>query len=152
MKKLITLIVLTIFTASTLRAQKLVIGERAPELKVKEWVGKKPTTESQAKLIEFFYSASKPSLDRLKALDELSEKHKAKLLVIVIAKEDKTKIIQVVNPGVRKFYTALDDAGKSFSSYGVEFVPFSVIVDARGKVLWMGNSASLTDEVIKKVL
>lgn len=152
MKKLITLIVLTIVATSSLWAQKLVIGERAPELKVKEWVDKKPTVESQAKLIEFFYSASKPSIDRLRILDELSEKYKTKLLVIIIAKEDREKIVQVVNPGSRKFYTALDDAGKSFSSYGVQFVPFSVIVDARGKVLWMGNSASLSDEVINNVL
>lgn len=151
MKRFILSIILVLFAANGLIAQNIVIGERAPDLKVKEWLGPKPA-EGLPRLIEFFYSSSAPSLDRLAPLDKLATKYASKMSVVLIAKESREKIMEVVKPSTRKFSTALDDAGKSFSSYGVQFVPFSVLVDSRGKVLWMGNSASLTDQEIEKYL
>ena len=47
---------------------------------------------------------------------------------------------------------ALDDEGKTFDAYGVKFVPFSVLLDAKGRVLWFGNSSRLTSQDLDGLL
>lgn len=151
MKRL--LLVLAIFGVSISQtiAQKLIIGERAPELKVKEWISSK-SADSGARLVEFFFSSSKPSVDRLTVVNGLAKKYAGRLSVIVIAKEPKEKVEGILNPSSNSYLVAMDDAGKTFDSYGIQFVPFSVIIDSKGRIAWFGNSTSLTEETINKHL
>lgn len=152
MKKFVILTLLSFTTVLALKAQKLVIGEKAPDLKVKEWLSEKPSGGNQAELIEFFHTSSKQCSSRLAILNATAQKYAGKLTVILVAKEPADKIRPAVSPGNKKFATAIDDAGKTFENYGVQFVPFSVLVDKKGKVVWFGNPSSLTDDTISKAL
>ena len=151
MKKTLFLIAALACMAFGAKAQRLIIGERAPELRISQWLGEiRPADEHKARLVEFFHSSNKICLERLQVLDELAQKYGNSLEVIVFAKEPSTKIIEVVQPAERKFATALDDAGRTFTLYGVRFVPFTVLTDSRGRVVWFGNPSSLTEEIILK--
>lgn len=151
MKKIMFL-TLAMFVAGAVSAQKLVIGEKAPELKVAEWLSGEPSTEGKALLIEFFHTSSKPSVARLETLDSLANRYSDRLNVAVVSKEAKERVEEILQPGSRAYYPALDDAGRTFESFGVSFVPFGVLVDKKGRVVWFGNPSSLDEETLEGAL
>lgn len=140
---------LTVVTSAS--AQKIIIGERAPEIKVSEWLNGAPA-DSKAYMIEFYHSSSKQADQHLATLDAVAEKYAGKLNVIVVAKESKDKISSTELGKQHKFHTAIDDNGKTFDNHGVQFVPFSVIVDSKGRAVWFGNPTSLSVDDIAKYI
>ncbi len=130
---------------------KFAIGDRAPELKVREYLYDAPKADNLPRLVEFFHSASAPSLERLPALEGLAAQYRGKLNVIVISRESPDAFRKAVgeNPS---FFAAADDGGKTFAAYDVQYVPFAVIIDAKGRVAWLGNPGTLTAEELQKYL
>ena len=155
MKKLITIGMLLSFwiCSGNLYAQgsKLIVGERAPDLKIREWAAGGAAASGIPQLVEFFHSTSPLSEERLETLGALAGKYRGRLAVVVIARESREKIALLLTNS-HLFSVALDDNGKTFGAYQVQFVPFSVLIDGRGRVRWFGNSADLTDEIIQKNL
>ncbi|MFI3330971.1 MAG: hypothetical protein R3Y38_04125 [Rikenellaceae bacterium] len=135
------------FTSS---AQTLQLGAKAPDIKIKEWINGKPNLK-KAHLVEFFHTASKPTKTHIQTLNNIAKKHKDHLSVIFLTKEDKQKLIDVLGEN-SDFYLAVDAAGKTFQNYDIQFVPFCVLIDQRGKMLWFGNPNSLTDKLISQYL
>lgn len=138
----------TVAIATTASAQKLIIGERAPEVKVSEWINGTPNN-NKPMLIEFYHSSSKQSQDRIPALNKLAEKYTGKLSVVVIAREAKDKVMSLGLDRNSKFYPAIDDNSKTFTNYGVQFVPFGAVVDGKGRLAWFGNPSSLSDSELQ---
>lgn len=128
---------------TAVQAQNLVIGSRVSEVKASEYLQGAPTKDRPL-LIEFFYSASEPCRNRLAELNKLAGNYVGRIDVLVLANEDRERIIPLLQGEDYAFAVALDDAGKTFHAYGVRFVPFSVLLDAKGRVLWFGHSARLT--------
>lgn len=152
MKKIVLLILLSFTAVFALKAQKLVIGEKAPDLRIKEWLSDKKAADNTVKLVEFFHTSSKQCSSRLNGLNSLAKKYPGQLSVVLVAKESVDKIRPIVTPANKEFAIGIDDAGKTFDHYGVQFVPFSVLIDKKGRVVWFGNPASLTDDTIEKAL
>lgn len=153
MKNLFVGIVVFAFAAvggGTLQAQsqRLIVGERAPELKIAEWLAGTPPANGKPRLIEFFHSSSRPSADRLTTLDAWAKKYGGRLSIVVIAREPKDKIMPLFRAKPYAFSVALDEAGKTFSAYNVQFIPFSVVIDGKGRLRWFGNSSDLTEAII----
>ena len=134
------------------QSPKLIVGERAPELKILEWLTAPPAAGGTTRLVEFFHSSSRPSVDRLAVLDALAKKYAGRVTVVVIAREPKDKIAPFFGAQPHAFSIALDDGGKTFTAYNVQFVPFSVVIDGRGKLRWFGNPSDLTDAIIENNL
>lgn len=133
-------------------AQRLVIGQRPADVKIKEYVLGDVLPENRPVLIEFFYSPSKPSRDRLPVLNEMAKAYEGKVTVLVLARESRDRIEPLVTDKGYVFTVALDEEGKTFDGFEVEYVPFSVLMDAKGRVSWFGNSAQLTQSVIETEL
>jgi hypothetical protein len=132
--------------------QKLLIGERAPEMKIKGWAAKQPQDNDKARLVCFFHSSSALCKNELPALDKLAVRYAGSLNVILIAKEPADKVTAIIKPAERTFYTAFDDSGKTFGNFGVQFVPYSVLIDGKGKVTWFGNPSALSGSIIDKAI
>mgnify|MGYP001532681317 CR=1 FL=1 len=87
------------------------------------------------------------------ALRDLSNKLGSKLRIIIITQEDSEKIAPILTPYIsERIGVALDHDKKVFGSFGVDFVPFSVLIDAKNRVLWMGNPQSMTSSFIQKIV
>ncbi len=150
MKKLVIILGILLLCGNGLWAQKLIIGVKAPDLKIKEWVNSKQLINGKPTFIEFFFSRSEPSCRRLTIIDSFAKKYGDSLNVIVIACEPKERVI-----GATENYTfpiALDTDNKTFSAYGAEFVPFGVLLDGKNKVLWFGNSSKFGIKVLQATL
>lgn len=96
---------------------------------------------------------TKAARRRWTALRDLSNKLGSKLRIIIITQEDSDKIAPILTPYIsERIGVALDHDKKVFGSFGVDFVPFSVLIDAKNRVLWMGNPQSMTSSFIQKIV
>lgn len=142
---------LSLALMQALSAQKLVIGDRAPELKVKSWTGAAPSLADNPVMVEFFHSSNKSSGERVKELNSIANTFSGRLVVVVVIKEqdnDARVLLDTVN---RAYYIAVDDDGNTFASYGARYVPYAVISDKKGRVTWLGNPVSLKKEDLEEL-
>ncbi len=150
MKKFVILLGMVLLMSNTLLAQKLIIGVKAPDLKIKEWITDQQPNSGKPTLIEFFFSRSEPSCRRLTVMDSFAKKYGDSLNVIVIACEPKDRVLKATEKYI--FAVGLDTDNKTFSAYGAEFVPFGVLLDDKNKVLWFGNSSKFGDKELQAAL
>ncbi len=150
MKKILLSILLSTL-AFAVQAQRLVIGEKAPEVRIAEWVGPK-AADGKARLIDFFHSSNAQSVGNLEKLNTLAGTYGSKLNIIVVSQESMEKFQPFVSGKDYAFFAGLDEGGKTFAAYGVRFVPFAALIDAKGRLVWTGNVANLTDEILQKAL
>lgn len=149
MKKVLLIVLLAAGFASA-TAQNIILGERVPELKAQAWLDDRQPAAAPITYIEFFHSsnpACKSSLERLK---ELTGKLGTKLRVIVVTKEEPGKIAPLIRPYLSRQITAALNAGKGFEAFAVTYVPFGVLIDARNRALWLGNSLQLNEKLIEQ--
>lgn len=151
MKKVLLILLCALgFTAVGAAAQNIALGERVPEIKAAAWLDDRQPAPAPLSYIEFFHSsnpACKTSLERLK---QFTGKYGTKLRVIVVTKEDVAKIDPLLRPYLSKQLTAALGAEKGFTAFGATYVPFGVLVDAKNRALWMGNSLQLTEKLIEQ--
>ena len=46
---------------------------------------------------------------------------------------------------------ALDQGGRGFAAFGVSYLPFGVLVNARKRTLWMGNSLQMNKQLFHQI-
>lgn len=148
---LLTLLLFTGLNAS--RAQNIALGERVPEPKIGSWLDNRhPTSAAPLTYIEFYHSSNRAgtaSLDRLKATAEALN---GRLRIVVISIEREEKVALILRPYLSKYlYVGFDPSGHSFTNFGVSYLPFGVLVDAKNRALWMGNSLQITVANIEKI-
>ena len=103
-----------------------------------------------ATYIEFFHSSNPACIASLKRLKEITDKTGAKLRVIVVTKEDAAKVTPLLRPYLSKRIGAALGTEKAFTAFGVTYVPFGVLTDARNRATWMGNSLQFNEKLIEQ--
>ena len=141
--------VVSVFAAN---AQKLTIGERAPEIRIKEWLTERINYQGTPLLLDFYHSSSKECDSNLAVLDGYAAKYGSGLNIMVIARESREKVEGALLGSPHKFSAVLDDGGRTFNNFAIQFVPFSVLIDGRGRVIWFGNPALLTNDILSRAV
>ena len=103
MKRLLTMALLAIL-AIPLHAQRLVIGERVPDLNITQWLNGAPVSDGKAVMVEFYHSSNPKGAERLAQLDELAKSYGDRLAVIVVTREKDDAVISSLlggNPSYR---------------------------------------------------
>ena len=150
MKK--ALLILSFALASALgsvTAQNVVLGDRVPDLKVSKWLDDRQPAAAPATYIEFFHSSNPACVTSLDKLKKLTGKLGTKLRVIVVTKEDPAKITSLLKPYLSQQISVALGAEKGFTAFGVTYVPFGVLTDAKNRAVWMGNSLQFNEKLIE---
>lgn len=153
MKKLLLLLLFALaLPGAKASAQKIVYGQRVPELKVSSWLaGQTPQASAVLTYVEFFHSSNSACISSVKRLSEINNKLDTKLRIVVLTQEKEDKIAPLLTTFLTPdLSVGFDPEGKIFTAFGVDYVPFGVLLDAKNRVLWMGNTLQLTPETIKK--
>lgn len=79
--------------AIPLHAQRLVIGERVPDLNITQWLNGAPVSDGKAVMVEFYHSSNPKGAERLAQLDELAKSYGDRLAVIVVTREKDDAVI-----------------------------------------------------------
>lgn len=150
MKRILMLVSLLALVCAGISAQGLVIGAKVPDFRVREWLSEKKPASHPRKmtLIEFFHSSNPASVRRLATLNEWAAKYPEGLTVVVITKEDSREVREMLGGCLSLCCVGIDDGGKTFESFGAQYVPFGVLTDPKSRVLWMGNSSGMKEEEI----
>jgi hypothetical protein len=151
MKRILLVAALMLVPVLAAHAQRLVIGEKAPELRVGAWQdGRAP--EAGVMLVDFFASSNPQCVANLDKLNTIQGRYGHRLRVVLISREGaETTASFTAGKGFR-FFIGEDDGGKTFAAFSVRFVPFAALIDARGRLVWTGNVAALTDKTIERAL
>ena len=130
-------------------AQNIVLGDRGPELKISKWLDDNQPEAAPATYIEFFHSSNPACIASLKRLKEITDKTGAKLRVIVVTKEDAAKVTPLLRPYLSKRIGAALGTEKAFTAFGVTYVPFGVLTDARKRATGRGNALHFNEKLIE---
>ncbi len=137
------------FSVFPLLAQNAALGQKVPEIRAEAWLdGVRPASAPLTVLT--FFTVSNPVCEQtLEHLHALTEKADNRLRVIVVTRDDEAKTASVMAPYLSPRMTvAFDTEGKIFKSFGVDYVPFSLLTDAKNRVLWQGNPLRLTEKIV----
>jgi len=131
-------------------AQNIVLGQRIPEHKVAAWLhGQAPRNAAGLTYVEFFHSSNPACTESLERLRALSGKYGSDLRIVVLTREDEEKVAPLLAPFLSSHIAVgLDAGGRIFSAFRINYVPFGVLVDAKNRALWMGNTLQLTEKII----
>ena len=146
MKRLIMLMAV-FFALVRVSAQNVAVGERAPELRARQWLTDVPKEGRKLTLIEFFSSANPVYVARLQVLDTIASENADRMRVILVVKENIEELTDLSKAG---YSVALDSDLRIFKTFGIRFVPSGLIVDAKGRVLWTGNTSSINGKTVKQ--
>ncbi len=149
-KALLILLSVWILSPSEAEAQNIILGEKVPELKAAGWIDNRHPAPAPITYVEFFHSSNPACINSLKRLRALATKPKSDLRVIVVTREDTARIAPMLRPYLSERVTATIHADRGFSAFGVTYVPFGVLIDARNRALWMGNSLQFNEKVIEQ--
>lgn len=150
MKKALLILSFALASAiGSVTAQNVVLGDRVPDLKVSKWLDDRQPAAAQATYIEFFHSSNPACVTSLDKLKKLTGKLGTKLRVIVVTKEDPAKITSLLKPYLSQQIGVALGAEKGFTAFGVTYVPFGVLTDAKNRAVWMGNSLQFNEKLIE---
>ena len=136
-------------TLHSAQAQNAALGERVPEIRSDVWLGNVRPVQAPATVIAFFTASSPACLKSLEQLHRLVENADGRLRVILVTRDEPTQAAATLTPYLSpRFTAAFDTDGKLFKNFGVNYVPFSLLTDARNRVIWQGNSLQLTEKIV----
>ncbi len=155
MKKLVIylslILGLTLMSTSMASAQKLVIGSEMPSLKGVKWKNHTPQDE-MAMLIEFFHNGNASSNKFFKELEDIHAKYSGKLQIVVLTRDDDESLDFLKSACGDKYVIGHDPTGEVFTSFGVKYLPFSMLFNAKGELCWLGNLGTLEEGDMKDAL
>lgn len=154
MKRALLISFLSLLAATTgLRAQNVALGERVPELKSVEWLDGAAPAAAPLTYIEFFHSSNSEALRSLDRLKETVEALGGRLRAVVVMRERTERALAMVAPyRSGRIGVAYDADGRIFDAFGVTYVSFGVLTDAKNRALWMGNTLRITPDFIEQTV
>ncbi|MBN1520963.1 MAG: TlpA family protein disulfide reductase [Candidatus Aureabacteria bacterium] len=142
--------------AAFAQAEKYLVGEKAPEIDVVEWINSDPLTLGELKgkivILDFWATWSISCRVSLPHIQELYAKYKPEGVVILsLTRERKIEYIEnFVKKNEMKNPIGISDTTES--KYGVKNVPAAVIIDREGKVYWQGKPMEGLKESLERLL
>ena len=146
--------VLLTLTAGSAGAQNIPIGRRIPDVRPQTWLhGVRPVRDSKFTCIEFYHPASSRSRANIDSLMVLTDKllRKDFQVIVVAAGDEQTVGKQLETPLDEGIPVGLDSTGECFKALGVTYLPASIIIDDRQKIVWAGDSRTLTPQMIQNL-
>ena len=141
--------ILLCFGREPASAQNTALGERVSEIKNETWLGGIRPAEAPATVILFFSVSNPACVTSLERLHALVEKSDGRLRVIAVTRDDETRVAPVATPYLsERMAVAFDTDGKLHKNFGINYVPFALLTDARNRVLWQGNSLQLNETIL----
>ena len=131
-------------------SDKSLLGKRGPGLEVEKWLGTEPKLEGKFILVSFWNSKSQAARKSIPQLNALQAKFPEKLQVVALSNESE-KEVQAADETKMGFASAIDSKGKLLSAFGVTSVPYVLLMDPKGTVLYYGHPAALNEKQLQVI-
>lgn len=133
-------------------AQRVEVGSYAPYIHNVEWISDRPDRSDKALMVEFFHSSNRDCREHIDHLNALACDYRKEMDVVMLTREPSEQVAGMLLHEYQYFYVATDESGDMFRAFGVSHVPYAVIANRNGVIVWCGNPLVLNDSAIKKLL
>lgn len=103
-------------------------------------------------LVDFWATWCAPCITAGEYLGVLQEQYADDLYILSLSKESPEVVKRFIDKHPSKLAIAIDYNGNNFESHNVQSLPWSILFDAEGNILWKGNPANLKQWIIEKFL
>ena len=154
MKRTITILtfVLLVCLPQWVRAQRAEVGMRAPYIHSVEWISDCPDSQGKYLLIQFFHSANHHCREGIELCNNLAREYRSVMDVVTLTREPAEQVAAMLLHQYQYCYVATDESGALFRAFETDHVPYALMVDPNGHIIWAGNPTRLTTTNIEKLL
>lgn len=121
---------------------------------VSEWINKPKTEEFSKPLIfiDFWATWCGPCISSMPHTEYLSEIFNNDVLFFFISDEPSGKIKAFMKKRDKHFYSASDNTGKNIKNFNITHLPFSVLIDTDGNIIWKGRPTEMNQRLLKRFI
>lgn len=102
--------------------------------------------------IDFSATWCGPCVHVAKYLNVLQKQNPTKFYIVSMFNEPVQKVQAFINRDNSALAFAIDFEGNTFGKYKVSALPYGVLLNAKGKLVWQGKASDLTDAKVKRFL
>jgi cytochrome c biogenesis protein CcmG/thiol:disulfide interchange protein DsbE len=132
-------------------SEKSLLGKPGPKLEVDKWLGDKPALEGKFVLLSFWAPWSMPCKQSIPELNALQKKYADKLVVVGVSTSTENEINDMAEPHI-DFALAVDAKAKLSAAAGVTSIPYVLLCDPKGVVLYQGHPGAINDKKLPAIL
>lgn len=138
--------------AAEASAQRIATGERTPKIKTRHWLDGIVPDESEYTYIEFIRSSSLPCIESCRKIKRHADTSQRPLRVVFITREEPETVDRRIRECLGGHVgTIIDDTGRIFEDFGVQYVPFGIIIDRKRRAVWFGNPLTTDNALFRKI-
>ena len=149
--RVISLIVALVMLCGVADAQTILLGERTPRFRQAKWLDGNEPKSCDFVCIEFVHSASLPCRQSVERLHQMVNSFD-NMAFVMISHQSLTEIDSWVVKHIDKRSGVIFDDRAIRASFGVNYVPYAVIIDRKRRALWFGNPQLLDRAMIEKLI
>ncbi len=124
------------------------------QIYVNNWVIAPSDTQKEKPLVyvDFWATWCAPCISSMPHTEGLQERFGDKVLFVYISDEPENKIRSFLKRKGYRFYTLSDSARTNFNAWNVQSIPFAMLMNPRGTVIWQGRPGDLSPELLQKYI
>lgn len=131
-------------------AQTIAIGERTPRIKHCKWLNGNVPEQCDFVYIEFIHSASTSCRNTAERLHNVVNEI-GNIAFVLISHQSASEIDDWVVQHIDKRSGVIVDDTSIRHTFGVNYAPYSIIIDQKRRALWFGNPQLLDKKAIEKL-
>ncbi len=148
--KRFAVIIIALLSFVVTNAQTIALGERTPRLKDVKWLNGNIPAKSKYTYIGFVHSASRPC--QYWAEQVYSDIANVEdVAFVLVSRESASNIEQWVMEYLSPRSGVIIEGEHLHSTFGVNYVPYAVIVDNKRRALWFGNPRMLDENRLERI-
>ena len=131
-------------------AQTIALGERTPRIKHCKWLNGNVPEQCDFVYIEFIHSASTSCRNTAERLHNVVNEI-GNIAFVLISHQSASEIDDWVVQHIDKRSGVIVDDTSIRHTFGVNYAPYSIIIDQKRRALWFGNPQLLDKKAIEKL-
>lgn len=127
------------------------LGKPGPTLLVEKWLGETPSLDRKFILISFWAPWSVPCRKAIPQLNALQKKFAPKLQIVGLTASPEADV-QAMTDAKIEFASAIDTKKQLQSGLGITTIPYVLLMDPKGTVLYQGHPAALNERQLDGII
>ena len=146
-------VIFALLAAGEASAQRIANGEKIPKFKAEHWLEDIIPEDADYTYIEFIRSSSMPCIESCHKMKRHADNSERPMRMIFITREEPCRIHHSIRECIGRYAGVLiDDSGRIFEEFGIQYVPFGVIIDRKRHAIWFGNPLTTDNAYLKKII
>ena len=102
--------------------------------------------------VDFWATWCVPCIHVSTYLNTLQEQFRDDLYIVSLTKEPSNIVRPFLEKHPTRLAVSIDYEGTNFNNYKVKVLPYGILFNAKGDILWQGNPANITPKIIRTFL